>query len=1724
MLHEETHITPFVGNDEDLDIILLFTDNNSEPKRLNVRRAIEGDDNFTGNALNYEGDDLKDFISSCSKTVLNPVTFEFTTENTTLGATIESSFGESDGFIFSYQNIYEDGFRSPMALLSKVAYPPSLANLGKRSISDIILENTCILSIPKQSQEIARIRILFKKGDNGTWKIMDEVSTSVEQGNENFDFMSDSEDLVGKYTFRNDRVYAILAADEAKKNFDSVPQIAGAQSVTGNRLMYGDFIEGFDRVQAKAVGTVEFKDRPKDLVSFTLEANPLFVDNNVASAIQSSELGASTGFEIDGSGIPEILEEGIYEVKINIRPQRNIHVYDTKAHGYRGSKNISTEDGLDFSATPSIPSDSDYAPPNISNPDGSSGPASTPMFSQDSAAATLYWNNDLGASFEAKLGTTASAPLILDINNIEVSMVLEITSGTTVSNLQFISAVSAVLTASSGDPNLTLDAVGINLVSVQGNLNPDVFFGTFANVNIDVGLNSGAIFSQTSSRAELICSIGRPSDNRPAAFIIINKAIAKIGFEEATSFDNTEGTKKGIRLKVVNVVPEDILVCLPKPAIGGGSIPHYINEAFGEVDTFYPGSEQPWICKHAIPNETAAGSGSDVIWWPQIEAPIKDGFIPSEVDAGFAFNRIPYRIGEWLVLDSVGIDNEDWQDFYSVTLEGIQGTNYAGSSDINTESRTFSASHPSTIFPSFAPLSALFGNSASSSGIGILNLQVEQTLFTYGSTVTNSAGFYLTGKPTDFQFAVAPELDPELENFVVPPFTSRLSIVDGDAGPGGRMNIERPFSDTSIGEDGTEEAITHLTDSPGQSITGDATLTNPVHNRWGSVWGPTLIGYVDNMPFLNPAKVYSSISSAENTSSLDPIKKGAFEASPAQHTKIISSISGLGGVSQSFKTRATHDFGIVYYDQRGRMSAVNQLSSVYVPGYSDTERPSGTPRGAVSINLELKHFAPEWATDYRIFYSNRNNAKRFIQYTAADAYTKKGTNPLKNKIYVSLAHLQSHDISYAQSYGARTHDTDEATLYRYSPGDKLRIISYYTTDDDRVWVDDDAVFDVLGTETLAQNQNHPLVADSEGDFDLLLQTKGEFVVIKNNDLATGFTTTDIDGGTSKWNDRVVFEIVSPESETVEAAQPYFETKHGGKINKVTDNDGNDTYVHEFNEHLIEEGDVFFRGVPLNVQDFDTATSTFTNRIDADVEGNDISQPRFERYHLETEAVSDLYSTAAKGYGKPNFVRPLERRQRQNSSIIFSQKTDPSTFNLKYNSFHPLEENSFQLPEKYGRVDYMVGKDEYVTTLQENKAAIVPLDRVITQTATGQQTLNLSEAVLNAGTFYPQDFGPSGNPESVVVVDGKVYFVDKGNQAVISIKPRGEMEIISNYGMEEYFKRQIKTLLDNSETLDKKDIRIVGGFDPNENEVIFSFSRPSDINSNSINGISFGSNVLNNLGPTLEFNSEDEPLVNTIAFDHSGGKAWKTRYSFNSSNYARVNNKFISFKNVGSNLVWSHGTSTLRNNFHGAPYYSMIKSVSNSSQADGPSATKEYRALSFEGNSQWPSIVRTEGEKAKVPSFNRYEGSEHSSIGGSEGSMSSTNIKAVGVVESFEGVEGAESPSVDVRFTTPVNRYPLNIGNSVEVYFVPEGFTQSSIVDIIPTQIVDTYTVRYVLGEQTLGDAFVGSTILHRANAAIYGDTPRGKFMTITSYNNSSEPVELYAINVETKLSRLNTSS
>lgn len=81
-------------------------------------------------------------------------------------------------------------------------------------------------------------------------------------------------------------------------------------------------------------------------------------------------------------------------------------------------------------------------------------------------------------------------------------------------------------------------------------------------------------------------------------------------------------------------------------------------------------------------------------------------------------------------------------------------------------------------------------------------------------------------------------------------------------------------------------------------------------------------------------------------------------------------------LKRSFKSGATHEFGIIYYDSPNRSGTVNisSDSKVYIPFQSER----AVKDGWVDMQMDINHTPPEWATHYQLAYTKNQNVARFI--------------------------------------------------------------------------------------------------------------------------------------------------------------------------------------------------------------------------------------------------------------------------------------------------------------------------------------------------------------------------------------------------------------------------------------------------------------------------------------------------------------------------------------------------------------------------------------------------------------------------------------------------------------------------------------------------------------------------------------------------------------------------
>ena len=560
-----------------------------------------------------------------------------------------------------------------------------------------------------------------------------------------------------------------------------------------------------------------------------------------------------------------------------------------------------------------------------------------------------------------------------------------------------------------------------------------------------------------------------------------------------------------------------------------------------------------------------------------------------------------------------------------------------------------------------------------------------------------------------------------------------------------------------------------------------------------------------------------------------------------------SFISGGGGAdSFSFKSSATHEFGIVYYDQRGRHGYVNHLDSIYVEGYSSQSR-GNDKQGSAHIKLNLNHTPPSWAYNYKIAYSKNTSVSDFVQYSAGGAFVAEGatSDGDPSRIYVSLNYLQGHPISYSSAWGARSKEGGMA-IYTPKDGDRLRVISYMLPPSalpvpERVYPQG-FEFEVSGVVSLDNSEKNPLAYLHGAEVVVDENRQGLFIVLKNNNSANGFRYQDVRDALDNWGNNCIIEIYSPVKELAPEDRLYYEIGDTYNVlRNVADVEGeySEVFTHEEDEILLTEGDVYFRAAAVNMREYndgsdadgtligyediiintlaDDSSTLDTNEFEA-------SEANFKSYYIESPVATDLFKSDSISVGRPNIIKHDAKESYKKSSVIHSDRDIKDSSKVSYSSFNrsiPITEN---LDVKGGEINYLANKGENCIFVQRDKCGYIPIDRNIISDVEGKSNLIASSKFLNTPKYYSGDAGCDNNPESVVNVDNDIYFAHKTKGEVYRVSGANGINVISENNMKSYFKNLFQSAIDKS-TLMGSDVRVVGGYDPLKQEYLLTVLDP-----------------------------------------------------------------------------------------------------------------------------------------------------------------------------------------------------------------------------------------------------------------------------------------------------------
>ena len=216
---------------ENGDTLAYFTDRDTDPKKINVTKALLG----TGypyksaGVYNYTDEEKLVCITTAKQPPLDPPTLAFTT------VVDQDNFVYDEYFQFAYQYVYEDGEVSALSPYSVIGLNTYQLLDGYISDSAKDIFNAINVTVKHSRADVSKIRLLAKSADTLGFFVADEINnvrtstTSVIQ-------------------FTNSKLRSYISSSEQNKMYDNVPQKANAQAITGNRLLYGGYTEFYDNV------------------------------------------------------------------------------------------------------------------------------------------------------------------------------------------------------------------------------------------------------------------------------------------------------------------------------------------------------------------------------------------------------------------------------------------------------------------------------------------------------------------------------------------------------------------------------------------------------------------------------------------------------------------------------------------------------------------------------------------------------------------------------------------------------------------------------------------------------------------------------------------------------------------------------------------------------------------------------------------------------------------------------------------------------------------------------------------------------------------------------------------------------------------------------------------------------------------------------------------------------------------------------------------------------------------------------------------------------------------------------------------------------------------------------------------------------------------------------------------------------------------------------------
>ena len=210
-----------------IDDLLFFTDNLNPPRRINIKEnypdPIGGVDQITE-------DDISVIVKPPYK---SPEIRLIKTAN-------DDNYLEDKFIRFAYRYKYKNGEYSALSQFSDVAFNPkqfsvNYANYNMEGMQNDY--NAAAVTLNSGPKNVVGIDLCFKLSNSNIINVIDKYDKENEGWTDNDDV---------SIVFNNQKIYTTLPESELLRLYDNVPRKARTQEIIGNRIMYGNYLDGYN--------------------------------------------------------------------------------------------------------------------------------------------------------------------------------------------------------------------------------------------------------------------------------------------------------------------------------------------------------------------------------------------------------------------------------------------------------------------------------------------------------------------------------------------------------------------------------------------------------------------------------------------------------------------------------------------------------------------------------------------------------------------------------------------------------------------------------------------------------------------------------------------------------------------------------------------------------------------------------------------------------------------------------------------------------------------------------------------------------------------------------------------------------------------------------------------------------------------------------------------------------------------------------------------------------------------------------------------------------------------------------------------------------------------------------------------------------------------------------------------------------------------------------------